>query len=205
MAKRRNVNALGAVGGGVGLVLGGVGLAVLLGVAANELGEARRRQRDEQERVRRAMRFVLGAVGEVARLFGDGTWMPEVAFDAGCDNASWDGQRICVNLRWAMEMLTASCTDGICVRNRVVFLVAHEIGHALDPLRLSGHRWRDEFEADRIAGWALGRLGIHPQDVVDEVIGWQATATHPGGRERVLWILEGHRQATGTALTLQVA
>ncbi len=118
MAKRR-INGLGLVGGLVGGAVGGLGAALLVGLVVNEIGEARRRQQ-EQQRVRDAQLFVLHAIGQVARLFGDGTWMPAVEFDAGCPNAHWDSnlQRICVNTAWALEQFTASCNSRECTWNR---------------------------------------------------------------------------------------
>ncbi len=202
--RRRQVNGLGVVAGVAGVALGGLGAGLLVGLVVNEIEEARRRQQHEQ-RVRQAVAFVLQAVRQVASLFGDGTWMPDIVFDAGCHNAWWDGARICVNTTWAINMFTASCDGSVCSWNRLVFLIGHEIGHAVDPMLRRGHPWRDENQADLTAGWVLGLLGIHPQDVVDEIIHWQGSDTHPPGPQRIAYVLEGYRQATGIALALQAA
>jgi F0F1-type ATP synthase membrane subunit c/vacuolar-type H+-ATPase subunit K len=205
MAKRK-VNALGLVGGLVGGAVGGLGAGLLVGLVVNEIGEASRRKR-EQQRVRDAQLFVLHAIRQVAALFGDGDWVPDVEFDAGCPNAHWNSnlQRICVNTRWALEQYTASCNNRECAWNRIVFLIGHEVGHATDSMLRTGHPWRDENQADLTGGWVLGMLGIHPQHAVDEIVHWHGSETHPPGRQRVDHILEGYRQATGIALALLAA
>ena len=201
----RKLNGLGVVGGFVGGITGSLGAALVLGFVANEIGEASRRKR-EQQQAREAQLFVMSAVHQVAALLG--TWVPTVEFDrqcgTACQNAHWDAvrQKMCVNTTWAMQQYVASCNNQECSWHRIVFLVAHEMGHATDPLLRSGHPWRDERHADFVAGQVLGLLGIHPQNVVNELIHWPASATHPGGRERVRCLLAGYQSSTGIALAV---
>jgi hypothetical protein len=174
------------------------------GVVVNEVEEHRRRQREQEQRLLQARQRVLHAVRAVGGALG---WTPVCVFDQGCPTAWWDSQqqRICVSTPWAVNNLLASCTDGSCTWTRLVFLIAHECGHAMDASRGRGNPWRDEIVADTVAGQVVGHLGLDPKDVTDELQYWQASSTHPGGYQRVAAFLEGYRQATGVELALLAA
>jgi hypothetical protein len=197
------VNGPGVLAVVVGGALGGFVVAAAAGFVINELEENRRRKWEQaQAQALQAKRHVLGAVRAVSGVLG---WTPICVFDQGCPNAWWDGQQICVSTPWAINSLLASCTHGTCAWTRTVFLVAHEMGHAMDPDRGQGNFWRDEIVADTTAGFVVGQLGLDPKDVTDELQFWQASATHPDGRRRVAAFLDGYRQATGVELVLLAA
>lgn len=181
--------------------LGGAGVLVVgLGLVAKAINDDRQKQQRWHARVTQAKGYVLSAIHQVAHLF-DG-WRPEVVFDAGCQNASWDGARVCVSTSWALNELTASCRDAVCTRNRVYAVVAHECGHAVDPTLRQKHPWDDELFADNVSGWAMGMLGIDPGHIIDEMRGWTGTATHPPGEHRVRHIADGYHRATGVVLAV---
>ncbi len=82
-------------------------------------------------------------------------------------------------------------------------LLAHEIGHHLQGHTLleGGSKPPTELEADRFAGFVLGKLGATEADAVSLwlTLPDSASASHPGKSERVAVVKEGWRKATGAA------
>ncbi|MCP5366724.1 MAG: hypothetical protein H6907_09960 [Hyphomicrobiales bacterium] len=77
-------------------------------------------------------------------------------------------------------------------------VMAHEIGHHVaGHTATKGDRWGEELEADRFAGFALGRLGAD----LDQALLWTAdlneepTKTHPPRKDRVEAAKEGWNHA----------
>ncbi len=82
-------------------------------------------------------------------------------------------------------------------------LLAHEIGHHLQGHTLleGGSKPPTELEADRFAGFVLGKLGATEADSISLwlTLPDSASATHPGKSQRVGVVKEGWRKATGAA------
>ncbi len=82
-------------------------------------------------------------------------------------------------------------------------LLAHEIGHHLQGHTLleGGSKPPTELEADRFAGFVLGKLGATETDAVSLwlTLPDAASASHPGKSQRVGVVKEGWRKATGAA------
>jgi hypothetical protein len=178
-------------------VAGGVGAAALIALIFWQIDENEKRKRAQQAAALalRAQQFVISGVAHVANVLG--VPAPPVTFDTGCENAWTDGKSICFNTAWAVHELTASCNGDVCAWNRILAVCAHEVGHIVDPTWKQGHPWNDEYFADRVAGWVLGKLNMGLDDFLVIMQSWQGSFTHPPGSLRIPKVIQGYQEATG--------
>ena len=69
----------------------------------------------------------------------------------------------------------------------------------IDPNLRRGHPWDDEYYADRVAGWVMGKLGIAPNDFLVVLNSWPGSNTHPPGSHRVRKVAEGYQEVVAVA------
>ena len=83
----------------------------------------------------------------------------------------------------------------------LVFVIAHEVGHHIaGHLDFAGQNHRVELEADRYAGFILGRMGATHQEAVAAVDGigsGAGSATHPPRDQRVQIVSLGWNDGAG--------
>ncbi len=87
----------------------------------------------------------------------------------------------------------------------LVFVVAHEVGHHIaGHLDFKGENHRVELEADRYAGFILGRMGASYEDVAAtaRTIGTvEATSSHPARAQRIQAVSLGWSDGRGSPPT----
>lgn len=94
----------------------------------------------------------------------------------------------------------AQVADRICPDWGALSILAHEVGHHLagHTLRQTAEPWRDELEADEFSGFVLARLGATMAETISaatRILPEQATATHPGRKDRIAAIVHGWQNA----------
>lgn len=168
------------------------------GVSALLLLAARgRRQLDIRDLHHDAERFLGDLARELARVLQ--LPPPRVVF-APIGNALWDGHAgaVVIDHVWLLDLVARECDSATCNASLTVWLVAHELGHALRRHHLyAGDDVRtlhqQELEADHVAGGAHALLGVDPTGA------WRAfarhsvkaTRTHPGFTSRRRAFLDG--------------
>lgn len=105
--------------------------------------------------------------------------------------------RIHVNPVWIMQALGAH--GGSSRRQTAVVLgvAAHEIGHLVARHADAGLPHDRELDADRVAGWVLGRASTSAEDfarILDDLCR-RTTPLHPPSSERRRAIRQGYRRA----------
>ncbi len=84
-----------------------------------------------------------------------------------------------------------------------VFVIAHEVGHHIaGHLDFAGQNHRVELEADRYAGFILGRMGATHEEAIAAVDGigaGAASATHPPRDQRIQIVSLGWNDGAGGA------
>lgn len=84
----------------------------------------------------------------------------------------------------------------------LVFVIAHEVGHHIaGHLDFAGQNHRVELEADRYAGFILGRMGATHQEAISAVDGigsGAGSATHPPRDQRVQIVSLGWNDGAGS-------
>jgi hypothetical protein len=84
----------------------------------------------------------------------------------------------------------------------LVFVIAHEVGHHIaGHLDFAGQNHRVELEADRYAGFILGRMGATHQEAIAAVDGigsGAASATHPPRDQRIQIVSLGWNDGAGS-------
>jgi hypothetical protein len=107
--------------------------------------------------------------------------------------------RIHVNPVWVMQALGAHRGSSSCQAAVVLGVAAHEIGHLVARHAGEGHGrpFDRELEADRIAGWVLGRANTSAEDfgrILDDLCR-RVTPLHPPSSARRRAIRQGYRLA----------
>lgn len=140
--------------------------------------------------------FFRGQARRAARILGIGS--PSLVESSTAVNAEVRADdRIHVNPVWVMQTLGAhGCSSG-CQTAMVLGVAAHELGHLVARHSDGGRPYDRALEADRVAGWVLGRANIPAEDfalVLDDLCR-RATPLHPPSSARRRAIRQGYRQA----------
>lgn len=126
--------------------------------------------------------------------------VPLAVYQQGRGVAWAQGRQIFVGLDQLMPHLSAYHHGSECETAMLLGLVAHELGHALDPYERSytnrpAWNHRMELDADHLAGFVLARAGVSPQCFGSMIFNLSdcctGSVTHPAGFARVHAIREG--------------
>lgn len=94
-----------------------------------------------------------------------------------------NGRTIFYNPDFLRGAIAKVCSDGTCVQGLLLAMVAHEVAHAYCHGNAQpGHRI--ELEADEVAGYVLGRIGMAPDDFVTVLGTFRETMMHPSAQAR---------------------
>ena len=111
-----------------------------------------------------------------------------------------DGKTIFYNEAFIKNALASICQTPVCVEGLVLAMVAHEVAHAYcHPHAPPGHKI--ELEADLVAGYVLGRVGLQPDDFVTILQTFRATMFHPPATARAEQVRRGFARGTAERAT----
>ena len=120
--------------------------------------------------------------------------LPMVAGDVS--TLATDGRTIFYSEAFLHSAIATVCHSPGCAEGLVLAMVAHELAHAYcHPRARPGHKI--ELEADYVAGYVLGRVGMQPSDFLTVLGTFRATRLHPPTRARSESVRRGF--ACGTA------
>jgi hypothetical protein len=124
-----------------------------------------------------------------------GVAVPPLFFHDELHNAVANHHAIWIDPEWVTE-LVREARDPLSAQLAAVGVLAHELGHHIDPLLSYPHDgpWQKELRADRIAGRVLATVGAAP-DAFVRLLGRAArvaTRTHPPARLRVEAVFSGY-------------
>lgn len=124
-----------------------------------------------------------------------GVPLPPLFFQGELQNAVANHHAIWVDPEWIAELVRDAC-DPVSAQIAAVGVLAHELGHHVDPLLSHPHAgpWQKELRADRVAGRVLATVGAAPDAFlrVVERASRIATMTHPPARLRLDAVLAGY-------------
>jgi len=110
-----------------------------------------------------------------------------------------DGRTIFYSEPFVRGAIQAVCSKPECAEGLVLAMVAHELAHAYcHPQAEPGHRI--ELEADCVAGYVLGRVGMTTDDFVTVLGTFRSTLLHPPTRARTEAVRHGFARGTAERL-----
>jgi hypothetical protein len=106
-----------------------------------------------------------------------------------------DGRTIFYNEAFVRQAIGSVCQRAPCVEGLVLAMVSHELAHAYrHPKATPGHKI--ELEADYVAGYVLGRVGMEPDDFVTVLGTFRETMLHPPAQTRAVEVRKGFARGT---------
>lgn len=124
-----------------------------------------------------------------------GVRSPPLFFHGELHNAVANHHAIWIDPEWIAE-LVREAREPMSAQVAAVGVLAHELGHHVDPLLSHPHAgpWQKELRADRVAGRVLATIGAAPDAFlrVVERASRIATTTHPPARLRLDAVLSGY-------------
>jgi hypothetical protein len=140
--------------------------------------------------------FFRGQARRAARMLG--IVSPSLVESSTAGNAEVRADdHIHVNPVWIMQALGAHGDSSSRQSAVVLGVAAHEIGHLVARHADDDHPHERELEADRIAGWVLGRARTSAEDFAHVLhdLCRRTTPLHPPTSARRRAIRQGYRQA----------
>ncbi len=119
--------------------------------------------------------------------------LPMVAAQVG--TLATDGRSIFYSEAFLRDAIASVCQRSACVEGLILAMVSHELAHAYrHPQATPGHKI--ELEADYVAGYVLGRVGMEPDDFVTVLGTFRETMMHPPAQARAAEVRKGFARGT---------
>lgn len=144
----------------------------------------------------RALENVLGISQlRAASILG----VPSLPMEAGSvATLATNGRTIFYNPAFLRSAIAMVCSEAPCVEGLVLAMVAHELAHAYCHANaMPGHKI--ELEADEVAGYVLGRVGMSARDFVTVLRTFRETRLHPSADSRAERVRRGYARGVAEA------